>query len=81
MLRNLQTAIHTPLGKVVVSILLGLGLASIFRRVCEDRQCLVFRPPDAKQVEESVYKHDGQCYKYKATGTTCRKGIRRVSFA
>ena len=30
-------------GKVIISIILGLGLSALFRKVCHDRSCLVIK--------------------------------------
>lgn len=71
MIQNLQKAIHTKFGQIVVSIILGLGLASLFRKVCDGANCLKFHSPSVKEVERSVYEHDGECYKFKAKTTEC----------
>lgn len=71
MIQNLQKVIHTKFGKIVVSIILGLGLASLFRKVCDGADCLKFRSPSVKEVEGSVYEHGGECYKFKAKTTEC----------
>jgi hypothetical protein len=41
----LRRLIYSEVGKYVMSILLGLGLATLFRKVCNDRSCLVFHAP------------------------------------
>ena len=28
-------------GRILISVLLGLGLATLFRKVCKDRKCLI----------------------------------------
>ena len=61
------------MGKVIISIILGLGIAALFRKVCNDRDCLVIRGPPISEVEKNVYSFDGQCYKYKAKPTSCNK--------
>ena len=37
----LRRLIHGPVGKIIIPILLGLGLATLFRKVCKDRKCLI----------------------------------------
>ena len=69
---NLQRLLHTELGQTFISILLGLGLASLFRKVCTERDCLVIKGPDIKETENNIYAFDGKCYKYKAKGTPCK---------
>jgi len=40
--RVLHNLLHTPRGQIVLSIILGLGLATIFRRVCKGNDCFRF---------------------------------------
>ena len=42
---NLRRLIYSDIGRIIISILLGLGLATLFRKVCNDRNCLVFKAP------------------------------------
>jgi len=30
-------------GKIIISVIWGLGLAALFRRVCEGRNCIVIK--------------------------------------
>ena len=32
-------------GKIIISIIWGLGLAALFRKVCEGRNCIVIKGP------------------------------------
>ena len=51
---NVKRLIHSGFGKVIIPILLGLGLATMFRRVCKDRNCIVFKAPGIKNIEEKL---------------------------
>ena len=62
---------HTKFGKYLISVLLGLGLASIFRRSCRDHKCLVFRAPPLREVTEGAYQHGAKCYRYTTHTETC----------
>jgi hypothetical protein len=81
MLRNLRDVIHTPMGKVLVSALLGFGLATLFRRHCGNGDCLDFRAPKIEEVEKETFRHDGKCYRFKATSVKCDKQAAIVPFA
>ena len=59
-------------GKMIISIILGLGIAALFRKVCTERDCLVIKGPNIKETESNIYAFDGKCYKYKAKGTPCK---------
>lgn len=60
-------------GKMLISIILGLGLSALFRKVCNDRDCIVIKGPKIDDVESNIYNFDGKCYKYKALATSCKK--------
>jgi hypothetical protein len=60
-------------GKVIISVILGLGISALFRKVCNDRDCIVIRGPPISEIEKKVYSFDGRCYKYKAQSTSCQK--------
>ena len=42
---NFKRLINTSLGKIIISIMLGLGLATLFRKVCKDKNCITFKGP------------------------------------
>ena len=71
---------HTSTGKYMLSIILGFGLASLFRTVCKGRNCFVFKAPPIEELKENVYKFDDKCYKYTPTATKCDKNKTIVPF-
>ena len=48
--------LNTKFGSIAVSILIGLGTASIFRRVCQGDNCLVIEAPDPESVRGGIYE-------------------------
>ena len=63
--------VHTETGKIIMSIILGFGLASLFRTVCKGKNCIVnMAPPD---IENNIYKHDNKCYTYTTNTVKCNK--------
>ena len=58
-------------GRLIISILLGLGLAALFRRVCKDKKCMIIKCENPQEVQEKVYRHNEKCYKYKSYTVTC----------
>ena len=61
----------SELGLKFISILLGFGLASLFRQVCKDDKCRIIKGPNLKEIEKQIYKIDNKCYKYKPVATVC----------
>jgi len=56
-------------GKIIISCILGLGLASLFKKVCVDDNCLIIKsPPD---VKDKMFKYKNKCYKYTPHTVTC----------
>lgn len=61
----------TDEGVIVISVILGLGLASMFRRVCSKGKCIIIKGPNAVEVESNVYRIKGSCYKYMTHVVEC----------
>ncbi len=70
-MRNIIEKLKSREGIIILSIIWGLGLASIFRKVCIGRNCIVYRAPSPKKMINNVYLHDGKCYKYTTYTTKC----------
>jgi hypothetical protein len=59
-------------GSMFTSIVLGVGLATMFRYKCVGDACVVVKAPDFTKLHQSVYEMDGTCYKYMPTSTACQ---------
>ena len=70
---NLVKFINSVRGKYVLSILLGLGLATLFRKACNARDCLVFKAPDIDKIKDKVFNHNKKCYEFRSESTKCSK--------
>ena len=68
---NFQRLLNTYSGRVFISILLGLGIATLFRQVCVGDQCLTFNGPVIGDFDNKIYKYNDKCYKYSATAARC----------
>ena len=73
--------VHTHTGKMLMSVILGLGIASLFREVCKNKRCIEFHAPPLEELKDKVYKFDNKCYKYEPTQTKCDKTMRIVAFS
>lgn len=77
---HLGKFIHTRTGKIIMSILLGFGLASLFRTVCKDKNCLLFYAPPLDKIKDKIYKSSEKCVKYSHQATKCVSNIKIVPF-
>ena len=62
---------NDPTFAAIISVILGLGLASLFRQACRGNQCIVVRGPSIREISKNTYKIDDRCYTYKPEATTC----------
>ena len=72
--------VHTETGKIIMSILLGFGLASLFRTVCKDKDCIIFHAPPLDKFQDKIYKNGDKCYKYTPVATKCDPNVKIVDF-
>ena len=77
---HLGKFVHTERGKIIMSILLGLGLATLFRQVCKNNDCLAFHAPPLDDFKDKIYKIKGTCVKYVPHATKCSLNSKIVSF-
>lgn len=77
---HFEKFINTPTGKIIMSILLGFGLASLFRKVCKDKNCLIFHAPPLDNFREKIYKYNNKCFKYTPIATKCSSNIKTITF-
>ena len=72
---------HSETGKQMLSIILGLGIASLFRNVCKDKNCIIFKAPPLDDIKDKVYKYNNKCYKYNPVSVKCDASKKIVEFA
>jgi hypothetical protein len=77
----LRRLLYGDAGKIFISIILGLGLATLFRKVCNDRNCIIFKAPDIKKIQNQIFKFQGKCYKFTEEIEKCNNNKKIVSFA
>lgn len=69
-----SSAFTTETGAIIMSVILGLGLATVFRSACKGRDCIVIKPPPGKDMRDYTYKIDRDCYRYTPVATQCGSG-------
>ena len=70
---DLKRLLYTDIGQVFISIMLGLGLATMFRTVCEGKNCLIFNGPVINEIDGKTYKYGEYCHKYVLNPVSCSK--------
>jgi len=78
---KVKQIINSKEGKYIISIILGLGLATMFREVCKDKTCMVFKAVGEKEIKDKIYKYDNKCYKYSLKSSSCNTNKQIISIA
>jgi hypothetical protein len=68
---NLKRLLNTPMGVFLISVLLGLGLATLFYKACDGKNCIDFNGPLINEIDGKTYKFGEECYKYTLHSTPC----------
>ena len=63
--------LNTNLGKFFISVILGIGLATLFRRSCKDKNCIEFNGPVISEIDGKTYKFGDLCYNFELTPGKC----------
>jgi hypothetical protein len=77
---DVKKIVSSDRGAIVMSILLGFGIATLFRKACLTRDCIVFEAPPKEQLTKGILKYDGKCYKNEAEHVKCDKKKKQVHF-
>lgn len=68
---SLKRFVSSEPGKILISIILGLGLSTLFRKTCNDMSCIMFKGVSPEKVNNKIYKFNNKCYKYKNEAVSC----------
>lgn len=82
--RMMHSLLYTDRGRFIVSLILGLGLASIFRKFCEGKNCYSFIGPEHKKIVDEIYSYDSEktkCYTFKEKSVKCDPNKKIMDFA
>jgi hypothetical protein len=70
----IKDVLDSEAGSVIISIVLGLGLAAlIFRKACNGSGCIIVQGPNPKEVSDYIYKIKDDCYKYTPYVAPCEE--------
>jgi hypothetical protein len=70
----IEEILKTRVGVVIVSIIWGLGLSTLFRKACQGRKCTIikYNGPDPNETKATYYNYGtNNCYKYSPVISKC----------
>lgn len=68
---NIKRLLNTDLGRFFISLIIGIGLATLFRKSCTDKNCIVFDGPVINEVDGKTFRFGEFCYKYDLVPNKC----------
>ena len=78
---HFEKLLHSEVGKIFISVILGLGLATLFRRACNGRKCYNFVGPDYNNIKNKKFKFNGKCYSYDQHAVSCNNNKPHLFFS
>lgn len=70
---NWLNIMQVPGLATLISLLLGFGLAAIFRPLCKGPECIVLRGPPVNKIRGAVYQFGSKCIEFNAKPIECPK--------
>jgi hypothetical protein len=70
-LPSIKQFLDSEYGSILISVIVGLGLATLFRKACKGYGCHVIRGPPLSELRKNVYLQDGRCWKYTPEAADC----------
>jgi hypothetical protein len=79
-----KNLMHTNMGKIILSVLLGLGFATLFRQVCNSKDCYRFIGPQHNALRDKIFATDSdktQCYTLVEENIQCGSKSKTLEFS
>ena len=51
---NISRLLNSKYSKYIISFIIGLGLATLFRKACTKKNCLVFKAPNLSKIKKLI---------------------------
>tara|TARA_R110002072_G_scaffold293386_2_gene462699 strand:+ start:534 stop:779 length:246 start_codon:yes stop_codon:yes gene_type:complete len=80
MIKIIKKIFLSNFGSILVSILLGLGLASLFRKTCKGKECILFKGPPLDKIKDNIYEHEKECYLFNEHSVQCGNKEKTLEF-
>lgn len=55
----------------LISLLLGFGVAALFRPICKGPECIIMRGPPVDEIRGAVYQFGSKCVEFNAKAIEC----------
>ncbi len=70
---DLDAIVKVPGLMTIISLVIGFGLACIFRPLCKGPECLIIRGPPVADIRGAVYQFGAKCVEFVPKPIECPK--------
>ena len=85
MIKNVvKNLMYTNMGKIILSVLLGLGFATLFRQICNSKDCYRFIGPHHNALRDKIFASDTdktKCYSLVEENIQCGSKSKTLDFS
>ena len=78
---HLDKFVHSKTGKIIMSIILGVGLATFFRTICKDKRCQLISAPPMEEIDNQTYRINDKCFTFEKNAISCNRKKQTVPIA
>ena len=71
---DIKNILQNNVVKIIISIVWGLGLATLFQRICKERNCIIMKGPNPNTIKNQMFKYNNKCYIYHPELSKCAPG-------
>ena len=77
----IRRLLYNPYSSIIISMILGFGLATLFRKSCSLRGCYEFKGPPMNKIEGKTFKMNEKCFEYTYQHKSCNgSGSKIIDF-
>ena len=72
---------NTNTGRILISLIWGFGLATLFKKTCRGDRCIVKSGPSPRDIENRVFTYqglEGSCFKYTPSISKCKTETQEI---
>ena len=78
---KIKRLLYSEFSSIIISFILGLGLATLFRTECEDGKCYLYYAPKELSDINNVYKFNNKCFKINPIAGSCDNSKTIINYA
>jgi hypothetical protein len=68
---TLYELLESDKGTILLSVIFGIGIATIFRKECLNNNCVIITSPTSTEMQRYQYKIGEKCYEFKKKTVKC----------